>query len=1407
MNEATGRYDLFVSYHWRDHGAVEAVARTLRDRGLRVFLDRWYLTPGQSWPQALERVLENCDAVAVFLGPEGMGSWQQREQDLALDRKSRQQGFPVIPVLLPGSDPPLGFLKLQTWVDLRDGVDDALQLTVLEKSIRGEPPGPDLQERIDANLAGICPYRGLNPFREEDAAFFCGREAFTRKLIEAVDGRNLVAVVGPSGSGKSSVVRAGLVPHLRAGKGAGVWDVATLVPGDRPLHSLAAAVLPLLEPDLGELDRLRQIGDLAKDLEQEKLALRDVIGRGLEKQPGTDSLLLFVDQWEELYTLCKVRAPRQRFLAEILDTALNSPVTVVLTMRGDFYGRALDDRDFADSLQDAVVNLGPMNRDELERSMTAPAEQVGLAFESGLVERILNDVGEEPGSLPLLEFVLTSLWEQRRGGTLHHDAYEAIGGIEGAIAERADRIYDNLGEPEREAARRVLIQMVRPGEGTEDTRQRTALPASDEAAMSVVRALADARLVVTGRDESSGLETVEVTHEALIRNWKELRNWIDADREFLRTRTRVEDAAARWQEENRDQTLLLPPGRPLAEGEELLSDRGAELAPLTTDFISASISAQQAREEATRKIERRRLQRTRIAAAVMAVLAVVAVIGGYVAYDRSVEAERQQAEAEVQKMIAQKEGARAIRTQFLLLADQSRQETAAGDTTTGVLLALETLPKEMNNLDSPYVAQAKTLLYSALHAHREFAILGGHEREVSHAAFSPNGSRIVTASYDLTARVWETAGGKEMAVLSGHTKPVNHATFSPDGSRILTASYDNTARLWDAASGTQIAVLNGHEAAVSHAAFSPDGSRIVTASYDQTARLWEAAGGTQIAILRGHDDWVKHVAFSPNGNRILTASYDRTARLWETADGGEIAVLTGHGDEVLHAAFSHDGSRILTASYDRTARLWEAADGTQIAVLSGHSDRVNHAAFSPDGSRVVTASDDYTARLWETASGNEISVLSGHEAVVTHAAFHPDGSRILTASSDNTARLWEAAGGRQIAVLSGHNAAFSPDGSRVVTASDDNTARLWAAAGTVLTGHNNAVDHAAFSPDGNRILTASYDNTARLWAADVGKEMAVLSGHEAAVDHAAFSPDGSRILTASADKTARLWDANGEEIAVLSHKRPVKHAAFSPNGSLLVTASYDNTARLWDAAGGKEMTVLSGHEGPVLHADFSPNGRHILTASEDNTARLWDVDSGKETAILHGHEEPVLHAAFSTDGSRVLTASKDNTARLWEAASGKQIAVLAGHEDGVLHAAFSPDDSLIVTASYDYTARLWEAASGTQIAVLAGHEAAVDHADFSDDGSRIVTASSDNTARVWEAAGGKLIAVLTGHESTVRHAAFSPDGSRIVTSSQDNTARLFRIFATTQELIERANSVLPRRLTPEERERFYLSPD
>ena len=577
-------YDVFLSYHWHDQASVLALAEKLRAQNLNVFLDRWYLTPGQPWPQLLEQALASCGAVAVCVGQGEMGPWQQREMFSALDRQAKEIGFPVIPVLLPGAEPPLGFLKQNTWVDFRAGLSDELSLQLLGAAIRGEPPAALLLERQRETLATICPYRGLQYFREEDAAFFFGRELAIAELYKAVQQRPFIALVGPSGSGKSSVVRAGLVPKLRK-ETREPWEIVTMVPGGRPFHHLASALLPLLETDLREVDRLDEIGKLALKLQEGTIELCDVITRVLAKQTGTRRLLLFVDQWEELYTHGrkdgKIAQDSIAFIDQLLQASTASPLNVVLTLRADFMGDAIGYRLLADRLQGGQVNLGPMTAAELHQAVTQPAALMQTGFESGLAERIIKAVDGQPGHLPLVEFVLQRLWEAKPGGMLRHQDYEAMGELEGAIAYTADKVYQNLPAAEQPQVEKIFLQLVQVSETAPPTRRRALWSEWDEASKQIVRRLADARLLVTTEN------TVEVAHEALIRHWQTLQAWLNQHQEFLLWRKRLQEAMEAWDKAKRDGAALLSGAR-LKEAERWQQQR-VDLTGPEKDYIQLGV--------------------------------------------------------------------------------------------------------------------------------------------------------------------------------------------------------------------------------------------------------------------------------------------------------------------------------------------------------------------------------------------------------------------------------------------------------------------------------------------------------------------------------------------------------------------------------------------------------------------------------------------------------------------------------------------------------------------------------------------------------------------------------------------------------------------------------------------------
>jgi WD40 repeat protein len=1249
------------------------------------------------------------------------------------------------------------------------------------------------------------PFRGLAAFGAKHAPVFFGRSRDITKVIDrlkdaAEKGCPFLLVDGASGAGKSSLVRAGLVPRLTAAgvvPSVDIWRVAVMRPAEivgDPFAALARALL-VAESDLPEAEQGRppalpelsasdfpRADDLAAllahaDASAPKpiLSTFSAIEQTAREKEGYGravkvALLLVVDQLDELFGADIGNDIRARFAQLLRLLARSGRVWVIATLRADLFDHFLSQKDLKQLKDDgSSYDLAPPDAAALAEIVRAPAAAAGLVYESDtktgerLDERLLADA-ERADLLPLLQFTLNQLFEARErrdhGGQLTFAAYRALGGLEGAVEKEAEAAFARLGATEQARLPRLLRELVAPAGDATMTAARAAFDirpvpladaAYDEASARLVQALIDARILLSSGE--GGQATVRLAHARVLDSWQRASKIVADNADFYRIRAEVEEQRRRWDAAGRRRDLLIGRGRPLAEAESIVRNFSGELPTATREFVR-------------RSGRRARLMQTLTAAAAV----IFAAVAGVAVYEwrHTVSLQREAVEKRDQLLVSQ--------SRFLV--DRANQGNQAGDAGTAMLLALQALPDTRSGVGRPMVHEAEAALFAAYQDLKERIVLKGHDGVLWSARLAPDGKRIVTASEDKTARVWNAENGDQLAILRGHTEGVRVASFSPDGRQVITGSTDKTARLWNAETGQQSAVLE-HDGVVRSAAFSSDGRRVVTASDDKTARIWDVQTGKQIAALTGHTARVRDAAFSPNGRYVLTSSDDKTARLWDSKTG-----------EPVH-------------------------------ILEGHTQSVRGVAFSPDGERAVTTSLDHSARVWSVETGKQ-SVILGHGDVVTSAAFSPDGQRIVTASDDNTVPIWDAQMGERIVTLSGRTAVYSPDGRSIVT-SDGDTARIWNAdngkLAMVLRGHRSRVTGAVFSPDGRSVLTASDDKTARLWSAgtETNTQMAVLAAHTGSAGRAVFSPDGRRALTASDDNSVRLWDAEaGRQIATFT-RAGSGMAAFSPDGRLVAIPD-NNTVVVRDAnTGEREDRIFQGHSAAVQSVAFSADGRRIVTASDDRTARVWDLQTGGQIAALTEHTAPVRSAVFSPDGLRVVSTqtpqrsgnvtivtSNDSVALLWDALSGRVILRFEGDMVQLYDATFSPDGKRIVTASGDNTARIWDAATGKPIAVLSGHSDSVLSAAFNSRGDKIVTASADETVRVWDAEAMTTIAVLKGHSGAVWSAVFSPDGERILTASDDTTARIWRIFLTTQALVDRSKIVVPRCLTSQQRANAFL---
>ncbi len=1175
-------------------------------------------------------------------------------------------------------------------------------------------------------------FPGLRPFRTDEEHLFFGRESQIDSMVDVLAKSRFLAVVGTSGSGKSSLVNCGLRPALRRGLMAEAgtsWRIAQFRPGSNPIgamiHALAGDGV-LYRDHRGGIP-LEEVLDTS--LRISKRGILDAFGKA--RLPQQTNLLIVVDQFEELfrYQTQSVSAGASRDFAQeaiafvnlLLEAKRDTtfPVYIVITMRSDFLGNCAEFPGLPEAINEGQYLVPRLTREERRAAIKGPIAVGGAKISPVLLSRLVNDVGGNPDQLSILQHALNRTWAHWRNeghgeGPISLEHYEAIGTMSYALDRHAEKAYAELStNRQRKICEKVFKALTDKGTDVRGIRRPASIQTLSLVAEAPVAEVTDVINVFRKPSRSflmpplpEALEpssVIDISHESLMRVWERLRQWADEEAQSAQIYRRLSESAflhaegkaALWRDpelqlavEWRDKADPNPAWAQffgggfeqammfLAQSEALRQrqiQEEEEHAQRKADYEKAvALAEEQNLRIAVQTKSHRRLRQLLI---MLAILFVVAAFAGIRAVQQQRKAENLQRASRARELAA--------------LAVSTLKE----DPERSLLLGMQAVNATLRFGQAP-VPAAVDALQTVILALPENTKLH-HAAPVLSIAYGPDGKSVATGSADNRVTLWD-AHGKEVLALKEHTGPVTGVAFSPDGKSVASISEDGTLRVWDAISGRGLKTFDLQSGPLTALAYSPDGGSVLVGSADKTATLRDVSSGQPLHSLRGHSGPVTSVAFSRNGKFLSTASSDRTAMVWNRSNGKLISTIRGHSDSVNSVAFSPDSTLLATAGADNTARLWDFHKAVQLRNLR-QSGAVKRVAFSPDGKWLATTTDDM-ASVWDAGKG--VQMLSVRPlGSVNDMAFGPDGKRLATASADNVAQLWHLDGGKGL--LSVH--------------------------------HLDSVNDLSFSPDGAKLATASSDSTAKIWDASSGAQLLSLSASSSPVNSVAFSKDGKHLALASADGTATVWDIQSAQLlfAAKGHEAPVNGTTYSPDDKTFATASADGTARIWDASKeGPPLQVLK-HAGPVNFVVYSPDGKRLATASSDGTARVWDASTGAPLLILKPGGG-VLDVAYSRDGQRLITAGVDGDVSIWDASTGDMVKPqLHGHASSVLAVVTSPDNRHLATASQDGTAKIWDITQKQLVETLSAQSGAVNSVAYSQDGKRIATASTDGTVQFY----------------------------------------------------------------------------
>jgi WD40 repeat protein len=1138
------------------------------------------------------------------------------------------------------------------------------------------------------------PYRGLRAFAERDAHVFYGRESLVRRLLSRMmqneEYHRFLAVVGPSGSGKSSVVRAGLIPMLRKGAlpGSEQWFYSDFVPGSDPMQELVNLINSLATtppPNFAER--------IYSDEQAFGVILAEVL-----PDDGSEVFLL-VDQFEEVFTLSADDRAAERFIHSLFYalTMPDSRLRLVVTIRADFYDRPLLTPRIAELVRERTEVVVPLSAAELERVIVEPARSVGVHFDPALVALMIADVQAQPGALPLLQYALTELFERREGDQITQKAYHAVGGVKGALARRADDIYDRFDAARQEAMRQLFLRLITLGEGTEDTRRRALLTeitgiagyeSADAAAVmqSVIDTLGRARLITFDRDPITRSPTVEVTHEAIIREWGRLRAWLDESREDVRLERNLSVMAQEWEKSGRDSSFLLR-GVRLQQYERWMEMTQVSLTLLEKEYLDASIAVrdQQAREEAERVERERRLERRTLNLLRLIIAGLIVIVVGAVSL--TAFALRESARAEEAARVADEN---ATISRSIALASNAQTLLANNDTDLALLLALEA-----NRIDNPPSEARATLAQAAL-ARSTYRRFEGGQAALTAAAISADSRLAAASSNDASVRVWDVQTGALVYTLTGHAGDVTSVDFSRDGRWLVSGAVDFTAIVWDLTTGRLERRLTGHGGVVNVAIFSPDGQRVLTGSNDGTVIIWDWQSGQPLLTFDRHGASVNGLDISPDSAAVLSGSRNGRVLYWNAATGEVIADLSASPGALNDLQISSDGRLAVVAKAQSGMMLWDLTTAAPIRAFVGRAQEARTVAFTPDGRYVVSGTLDGEVHLWSTAAGLLEERLLGHTAEVLGVAVSRDGRLALSSSRDATMRIWRIVSPGQLETYAAHVGRVSAltqaarsrysigvDGSLLVYPPEGEPQRIVLSGQPLLT----------FAVDPTETFAVVGGREGRLERVNLatGAVEGRFEGHSGNVLHVVLFDEGRRLLSSTQTGELFLWDtATGELLRRFDVG--VSGAIYSfdllSGGARVAAGLGSNAIGIFDVATGQRLSMLVGHSGSVYSVDVSPDSRFILTGGRDGFAILWDASTGAERARLTEDGATIWSVAFNALGDQFAVGTANGQISIYDAATVDRVQRFS-FEEVVFTLTFSADGRRLYSGHNDGRVAAW----------------------------------------------------------------------------------------------------------------------